>query len=45
MIRGVMKINSSRLSSVSSCRLNNQPRSGILCSPGVRSFAVSLAVM
>ena len=36
MIRGVMKMSSSRLSSVCSSRLNSKPRSGTLLSPGVR---------
>jgi len=40
MIRGVMKISSSRLSSLTASRLNNQPSSGIRERPGVLSLFV-----
>src|SRR5688572_25364886 len=40
MIRGVMKMRSSRLSSVTSSRLNSKPRSGTRLSPGVRDCVV-----
>ena len=38
MIFGVMKMSSSRLSSVNSSRLNSQPSSGSRCRAGVRSW-------
>ena len=40
MIRGVMKISSSRLSSDVVSRLNSHPSSGTRCSTGVRSFEI-----
>ncbi len=40
MMRGVMKISSSRLSSDVVSRLNNQPSSGNRYNPGVRSFEI-----
>ena len=42
MMRGVMKISSSVLWSLTASRLNSQFRSGIRPRPGVRSFVVLL---